>query len=251
MASQNGHKKTTIMTTLVRIAIALVLALFVSSCININLGDGKKGNGVVAEETRKVTEDFTEIAASEGLDVFVTQGKDFKILVEADENVIELIATDIKDGKLRVHTTENIGRATKNIYVSLPEITALESSSGADLIGQNEIKAEKIELDASSGADLELEVVAAEIEADASSGADIRISGQTTSLYAEASSGADIKARDLTAKRCNANASSGAGINVNVLESLTADASSGADIKYSGDPEVSSKKSVSGSVYKY
>jgi hypothetical protein len=251
MPSLAEHKKTTIMTTLVRIAIGLVLALFASSCINMNFGDGKRGNGVVAEETRKVTEKFTEISAAEGLDVFVTQGDEFKILVEADENVIELIATDIREGKLRVHAIENIGRATKNIYVSLPEITVLESSSGADLIGQNEIKAEKLDLEASSGSDLEVEVVASEIEADASSGADIKISGQTDVLYADASSGADIKARGLLAKRCNADASSGSDISVNVSESLTADASSGADISYSGDPEVSKKKSVSGSVRKY
>jgi len=159
------------MTTLVRIAIGLVLALFASSCININFGNGKKGNGVVAEETRKITEDFTEISAAEGLDVFITQGDEFEIMVEADENVIELIATDIRDGKLRIHTTENIGRATKKIYVSLPEITVLESSSGADLIGQNEIKANKLDLEASSGSDIEVEVVASKIEADASSGA--------------------------------------------------------------------------------
>lgn len=239
------------MTTLVRIAIGLVLALFASSCVNINFGNGKKGNGIVAEETRKVTEDFTEISAAEGLDVFVTQGDMFKILVEADENVIELIATDIKDGKLRIHALENIGSATTNIYVSLPEITVLESSSGANLIGQNIINSQKLDLEASSGSDLEIEVVSSEIEADASSGADIKISGQTAILYANASSGADISARDLMAKRCNADASSGAGIAVNVSEALTADASSGADISYSGDPEVSKKKSVSGSVRKY
>lgn len=237
------------MTTLVRIAITLLLALLVSSCISF--GNGKRGNGVVAEETRKVNEDFTEISASEGLDVFVTQDDDFKILVKADENIIELIATDIEDGKLRIHAIENIGRATKSIYVSLPEITVLNSSSGADLIVKNEIKAEKLSLTASSGSDIEAEVVASEIEADASSGADIEISGQTNLFYADASSGADIKARSLQTKHCNADASSGSDISVSVSESLTADASSGADISYSGNPEVISKKSASGSVQKY
>lgn len=237
------------MTTLVRIAITLLLALLVSSCISF--GEGKRGNGVIAEETRKVTENFTEISASEGLDVFVTQDDEFKISIEADENIIELIGTDIEDGKLRIHAIENIGRATKNIYVSLPKITALKSSSGADLIVQNEITSQKLTVEASRGSDIEVEVVASEIEADASSGADIIISGQTDLLYADASSGADIKAKGLTAKRCNADASSGSDISINVSESLTADVSSGADISYSGDPKVTAKKSVSGSVRKY
>ncbi|WP_437394953.1 head GIN domain-containing protein [Flagellimonas lutimaris] len=240
------------MTTLARLAIAALLSLFASSCMmDMNFGNGKTGNGEVVEETRNITEEFDVVLASEGIDVFVTQGSEFKISVEADENIIDLIGTDIKDGRLKIHAIENIGRATKNVYVTLPEITALESSSGADLIAQNVIKAENIELDSSSGADLHVEVVAGEVSADASSGADIKISGQADALFADASSGSDIKAQDLMVKRCNADASSGADISVNVSESLVADASSGADIKYTGEASVQTKKSVSGSVRKY
>ncbi|MEM7486848.1 MAG: head GIN domain-containing protein [Bacteroidota bacterium] len=240
------------MTTLAKIAIAALFSIFATSCnFDINFGDGKKGNGEVVEESRNVSEDFTVVSASEGLDVFVTQDQEFKISVEADENIIDLIATDIKDGKLRIHALENIGRATKKVYVSLPEITALKSSSGSDLIVQNVIKSEKIELDASSGSDLHVELIASEVSADASSGADIKVAGKTDSFYADASSGADIRARELMAKTCNADASSGSDISVNVSESLVADASSGADISYTGEASVQKKKSVSGSVHKY
>ena len=240
------------MTTLARMAIAALLALFMTSCaFDVNFGDGKRGNGEIVEESRGITRDFNSVHASEGLDVFVTQGDQFKILVEADENIIDLIGTDIKDGRLKIHAIENIGRATKNIYVTMPNITELSSSSGADLVAQNVIKADKIEFDASSGSDIEAQVNANEVIAEASSGADIRVSGRTDVLYADASSGSDIKARGLETKRCNADASSGADISVNVSESLTADASSGADISYSGEASVTHKKSVSGSVHKY
>ena len=240
------------MTTLARLAIAVLLSLFASSCMmDVNFGNGKTGNGQVVEETRNIPEEFTEVLASEGIDVFVTQDSEFKIRVEGDENIIDLIGTDVRDGKLKIHAIENIGRATKNVYVSLPNITALKSSSGADLIVQNVVEAESIELDASSGSDLTVELSATEVTADASSGADIKVSGRADMLYADASSGSDIKARDLLVKRCNADASSGADISVNVTESLVADASSGADISYTGEASVETKKSVSGSVHKY
>ena len=89
------------------------------------------------------------------------------------------------------------------------------------------------------------------MEADCSSGADIKVSGRANLLYADASSGSDIKAQDLEAKVCHANASSGADIRVYVTGSLTADASSGADIHYSGDAQVETRKSASGSVHRY
>ena len=240
------------MTTLARIAIAALLALFTSSCaFDISFGEGKRGNGQVVEESREVTDGFTAVYASEGLDVFVTQADKFSINVEADENIIDLIGTDIRDGRLKIHAIENIGRATKNVYVTLPKVNVLETSSGADLIAQNTISSDKIELEASSGSDLEVELDASTVVAESSSGADIKVSGKAETLYADASSGADIKARGLLTKKCIANASSGSDISVNVSESLTADASSGADISYTGEATVQKRKSVSGSVYKY
>ncbi len=240
------------MTTLARLTIAMILAFLASSCmLDVNWGSGVKGNGVVVEESRPISEEFTAVTASEGLDVFVSQGPEFGIRVEADENVIELIGTDIRDGKLKVHAIKNIGRATKNIYVTLPEVTALHASSGAGLEVRGSLETDKIHLDASSGADLHADLVADEVEVDCSSGADIRISGRANLMYADASSGSDIKAQDLEVKVCHANASSGADIKVLVTESLMADASSGADIHYSGDARVETKKSASGSVHRY
>ena len=69
-------------------------------------------------------------------------------------------------------------------------------------------------------------------------------------LDADASSGSNIRAKELLAKKCTAEASSGADIAIHVAESLVAHASSGADISYMGDPDVTTKKSASGSVYK-
>lgn len=239
------------MTTLAKITIAVLMALFLSSCaFDMSWGEGKRGNGVIADDRREITDEFTAVEAHEGLDVYVTQGRDFEILVEADDNVIDLIATDIKDGRLKIHTIENIGRATKKIYVTLPEITALKSTSGADLVTRDPIQADEINLDASSGSDLKVELSADIVYADTSSGADIRISGEANTLYADASSGADIRAWEFKVKTCEADASSGADIRVNVSERLLADASSGADISYTGNADVTKNKSVSGSVRK-
>jgi hypothetical protein len=242
------------MTTLVRITIALILTLFLSSCgFGLNFGDfgsGKKGNGVVTNETREITSDFTVVSASEGLNVHVTNGDEFEITVEADENIIDLIATDIKNDRLRIHAIENIGRATKNIYVTLPEITGLKSSSGAHLSTENMVQSDKLEIDASSGAMLKVLMVANEVEIDASSGANLNLSGDANTVFVDASSGANINAKKLISKICKADASSGGNVSVNVSESLTADASSGGNISYSGEAQVTKKKSISGSVHK-
>lgn len=243
------------MTTLVRITIAFVLALLLSSCgfdINLgNFGTGEKGNGIVVEESREITEEFTVVSASEGLDVYITQGKDFDILVKADENIIDLIGTDIRSGKLKIHAIENIGRATTKIYVTLPKVEGLKSSSGAHLTADTSIVSDKLEVDASSGAHINATVETNRMDVDASSGANIELTGTSNEVVVDASSGANIKAKDLVTSVCDADASSGANVSIHVSENLTADASSGGNISYKGEPSVQKNKSVSGSVGKY
>ncbi len=237
------------MTTLVKITIAIILTLFLSSC-GFDMGPGIKGNNVVVNQSRTITEDFSSVSASEGIKVYVTQAEDYLITVKGDENIIDLIGTDIKNGKLRIHATENIGNATKEVYVSLPNISTLKSSSGSHLTTKNAIKSDNLEVDASSGSILKVEIYCNNLELDASSGANISISGEAKTADIDSSSGSNIKAKDLKTAICNAEASSGSNIKIYVTESLQADASSGANISYSGNASVQKKKSVSGSVHK-
>ncbi|CAZ94216.1 head GIN domain-containing protein [Zobellia galactanivorans] len=243
------------MTTLIRIAIAFLVALFLSSCgFDINLGDfgaGEKGNGTVVTDKRDITDEFTKVSASEGLAVYVTQSKEFDIKVEADENIIDLIATDIKNGKLRIHAKQNIGRATKNVYVSLPVISNLSASSGSRIQTEKALKSDNLDIDGSSGAQINIQLVADALEIDASSGANLNISGQANRADVDVSSGANINAKNLSIQTCSADASSGGNIKIHVSKSLIADASSGGNIAYSGNASVKTKKSVSGSVHKY
>jgi len=243
------------MTTLVKISVAILFALLLSSCaFDFSIGDfgtGKKGNGIVVEESRTVTADFEQVSASEGIIVHLTQADDFAISVEADENIIDLIATDINNGKLKIHAIENIGAATKNVFVSLPHISALKSSSGAQLTAQNTITSNALTLKASSGSILHAAIAVKELELDASSGANINIQGKANDVLIDGSSGANINAKKLLATHCNAEASSGANVSVHVSQALTADASSGGSISYAGDATVMKNTSVSGSVNKY
>jgi len=151
---------------------------------------------------------------------------------------------------LRIHAEENIGRATKKVYVTMPEITGLKSSSGAHLSSENTVKSDKLEIDASSGANVNIEMLVSEVDIDASSGANLSLSGDAQTVFVDASSGANINAKKLMTKTCQAGASSGGNVSVNVSDDLTADASSGGNISYSGEARVTKKKSVSGSVHK-
>ncbi len=219
------------MTTLAKIIVTLMASLFFTSCYFENLAGGKRGNGNVVTENRDLPETITEIKASEGLDVYITQSNQASLTVEADENIIDLIRTDTSDDRLHIHAEKPIGKSrSKKIYVSLPNITLLQTSSGADMESTDVIKTDLLELQASSGSDLTIRAEANEITCNTSSGADINISGSATSLRAAASSGSDINAGSLYTEDCTARVSSGADIVVHATGKVTFQRSSGGKI---------------------
>lgn len=217
------------MSTLVRIIVSLIISLFFTSCINF--GEGIRGNGNVKTEERPVSGEFTVIKVSEGLDVFVTQDDNASITVEADENIIGFIRTDIQGDVLNIHLEERVGMAeSKKVLVTLPHITRFETSSGAELETNHTIDADRIELHTSSGSHLNVSVNADEVNCHSSSGSHIKVSGTTGIIYTDASSGSHIKANELKAKKAVSKASSGANIAINASEESEANSSSGGNV---------------------
>lgn len=223
-----------------------------SSCNFDSIIGQVNGNGNVETEERRVSENFSEVKGSAGLDVYLTKGSENKIIVEADDNLLEIIETNIDNGRLNITTNKNIGRSkSKKVHVTYKKLDEIYASSGADVIGNSVIKSERIVLEASSGSDIEIEVFAKEVLAETSSGADIHVRGKATLLMASSSSGSEINAKELTVINCNADASSGANIIINVKEKLSTEATSGGNIRYYGNPSaVSNDPSRSGNVHK-
>lgn len=231
----SASKKQTVMTTIIKIIIATLLSLTLFSC---NLDFGAHGNGNVQLEERPINNPFTTIKATKGLTVYITQGNQESILVEADENLQELILTDIENNVLKIHTKENIGYATsKKITVTFKDISKIISTSGSDVYSTNTISTENLTIKTTSGSNMKLDVNASSLYCESSSGSNLGVSGKTNNLIAVATSGSDIKARNLMAISCEVKATSGADITINTSKELIAKATSGGDIKYFGNPE--------------
>lgn len=195
----------------------------------------------VSKQNRTVSE-FHGISVTSGIDLYLTQDNVQKVRVEADEDDMKNLVTEVEGGILKIYMKEkswfNLGwsHTARKVYVSFKTLDKLEASAGSDVISQSVLKLSELELDASSGSDIKLELNADKISAESSSGSDIKLTGKAGYFHANASSGSDIDAIDFQTKRCDANVSSGSDIRVNVTDQLDANASSGGDIAYTGNP---------------
>ena len=225
--------------------------MFGSCNYNINFGDGIKGDGKIIFEVRNISEDFKSIKVSNGIAVILTQSNDKLVSVETDQNIQNHIITKVENGILIIKADEDYNTNTSpKVTVNMPIINDLKASSAAQISSTNILKSNTIEMDASSGSDINVDVEAENISLQTSSGSEITANGKAIKLNTNSSSGSGIDTKKLLANDIIAKASSGSTIDVSPILSLKAKASSGANINYHTTPksitkEVSSSGSVS------
>lgn len=234
------------MNTINKLFVLVLLGLLSTSC----LMTGVIGSRNVTTENREINEDFTGIKVSQGIEVVLTQDSQVSLSAEMDDNLHELLITEVEDDILKMYFEKNVSkRKASIIYLSMPKISSIKTSSGAEVDANNTLKVNDLFVDASSGSEINLRVDANSIESESSSGSEIDLTGTCISFSADSSSGSQIDADELQAETVNAEASSGSDINVYASESITAKASSGASIDCEGNPkEKSIKKSSGGDV---
>lgn len=239
---------TKLIINLVKIIVSILIGLLATSCeIKIDGIESISGNKKVVTENRTVNEPFTQIEASRGLDVEVTQSDILSIVVEADENLLDHIETKISNGTLKITSDKNIKRAkSKKIKISVSNPEKVRASSAAEIEFKNTVIIPSITLKSSSGGEINATVEAENIIGESSSGGEISIEGKALFLEVSASSGGEIDAKDLLANEITASASSGGTVKVRPILSLDGKASSGGTINYYNEPKSVIKKVSSG-----
>ncbi|MBW6533440.1 MAG: DUF2807 domain-containing protein [Mariniphaga sp.] len=231
-------------------ALFFVLILLTAASTTVQAGNSKK------TEIRKVG-NFNAVDVSAGIDLYLKMGETEEVRVEADDDIIENILTEVKNGTLHVYMKKgnffnifnilNFGNtSSRKVYVTVTDLKRIDASSGSDVRSENTLKGDVLIVNSSSGSDVVLDVVYKDISLDASSGADIKVSGKAKTVRVSASSGSDINARNLAAVIGHANASSGADVVVHATGEIYANASSGGDVRYYGNPLVKNIDESSG-----
>ncbi len=234
------------------VLLVAIMAITSTSCVIGGWDTGITGNGNVVEEIRDIS-GFTGVHLSSGIDVLLSEGEEFEVRVEADENLLDVIETELKGDMLVVGTDRvNIRKAkAKRVHVTLPRLETLKITSAGDCEGQTPFHCDDLELIISSAGDLLLEVEADRIDLDISSSGDARLSGKAEVFNVSLSSAGDLHAFDLVAGKVDVDVSSAGDARVHATEEISMSATSAGDIHYMGGARVvHSHKSSAGDIIK-
>ncbi|HCQ66366.1 MAG TPA: hypothetical protein DIU07_14985 [Rhodobacteraceae bacterium] len=211
---------------------------------------------LAAERTFDVS-GFSEVAAGSGLAVEIVQGEGFAVTAEGTPRGLKRLEIDKRGDRLVI---EREARGLERfsplmmaladevvVRVTLPELVAVSASAGSDVTARGSAS-DTFSAEASSGADLVLSGIDADVVTlEASSGSGLEAAGRCGALGAEASSGADLEARGLACDSARARASSGASIEITAA-TVEAEAQSGADVDVWGADSVEAVESSGGDV---
>ena len=199
------------------LSVSLILSTGCSLSRIKNFG-GIQGSGIAKTEARNVT-GFNKVEAGGAVNVQITAGqKDFGVSVEADDNLLSNIKTEVKDDTLKIYSEDGITPKTSiNVKISMPEIVKLELSGASS----GDVANAKTDL----------------IQLKLSGASKVKIGGEVIRLTADASGGSKVEAENLKAEDVYIDASGASGATVLATEELHANASGASKIFYVGEPK--------------
>lgn len=222
-----------------------LFALAAAACSDIL---GERGSGDVITETREVSGFAGIDLASQGR-VEVELGDTERLVIEAEDNLMPLLTSEVEGGTLVLGTTENIDPTEDLVYsVTTTGLDHIRLSGSGDIRAPNTAgDSLTLELTGSGSIllnDMEVEAVNAVI----SGSGDIELSGVAALLDGSITGSGRLQSEALSVERAEVSISGSGDAFVNVSDELVADVSGSGSIEYLGSPTVDSDVSGSGSV---
>jgi len=196
---------------------------------------------------------FSSVKLAISANVYLTQSSTQSFRIEASDKLVQLIETEVKNGRLVIKWTKNNVRHSEKIkiYISMKEIEGVAISGSGDILAEGEINTDKIELAISGSGDMTFSNLNAnDIQSKISGSADIYLAGTKTanSLSVGISGSGDVKAEKLPVKNAIIKISGSGNCKLTVSERLDAKISGSGDIYYKGRPVVNGRVAGSGSI---
>jgi hypothetical protein len=218
-------KKIGIIVFIVCIVVGLSLANFFSSGrispklfnFKFDVGNSVSGSGKVATDKRDV-KGFTSVDVSGVFQVEIVSGKDYSVEVQADDNILPLIETNVSGSTLQIDLKDKAStRSDMVVRITAPNIERVETT-GASKVTASGIKNDSFSINTTGASK-------------------VYLTGETANLDIDVTGASVVDAEQLNAAIANIQASGASKINVNVSGELHSEASGASRIVYSGDPK--------------
>ncbi len=210
-----------------------------------------KGNGNVTTETRN-TGDYDGVSVGGFFDVILVKGKEGKVTLEGEENLLEYIVTEVSKGTLKIKVEKGINiKTTRRLTVTVPveDIDHVSLGGSGNVKSETRLKADNFKVSLGGSGNVTLDLDAGDVKSSIGGSGNINLSGKADYMKSSIAGSGTIKAYELTVNTIKASIAGSGDIRVTVKDEIDATVAGSGSIYYKGNPPKINSKSVgSGSV---
>jgi len=200
--------------------------------------------------------DFDQISMKIGGTVYVTQGDKNEVVLEGDQDDIDKLEVEVRNGELRIESRRrsswrfwNSGNVRVDVYVTVKELNSVTVSGSGDIVGRNTIETDRFRARVSGSGDIEMDIDAKEVQSSISGSGDIELSGSASSGTLSISGSGKFLAEKLRVDDFEVKISGSGRSSITVYGELDVRISGSGSVYYAGEPTgVNSSISGSGKV---
>lgn len=222
----------------------LVISILTASCSLVCID----GEGNIASEDRNPGS-FHSIKLKIPARVILEQGQQYQTRIEAEQNLIPLIKTEITRERLEITAEKCIG-STKGItiYITVPEIELLSIEGSGSVVTASPINGGRLELVINGSGTMKLEATAELLFCGLKGSGQIEISGSSKQQYVKITGSGVYNAASFATAESEI-AITGSGLaEVFTIDKLKAEIDGSGEIRYKGNPTLKSQINGSGGV---
>jgi len=234
------------------VSLGIVLAIVATSLactitvpeINIDINVEKvEGSGNVVEETRTVR-DFSRVRLAGFGRLYIERGATESLRIEAEDNFLQYITTEVKDGELDIRWQKNIlatNRKPINFYLTVKTLDTI-TLDGAGDVEAPDMRAETFTVNANGAGNFQLPGLQADAFVVTISGAgNVTVTGEATAQTVKINGLGNYQARDLWSTTAKVEINAAGSATVRVSDALDATINGAGSINYYGNPTVSQR----------
>ncbi len=198
------------------------------------------GNGNITKNSRNVGS-FDKISAAGPFEVRLVSGKQGEVSVEADNNIVDLVTTEVKNNTLKIAPREGkLFKSSKGnkviVRVQVESIAELALTGSGAINGKTPLKGNvKIVLEGSGKIDLD--IASGNAEALQSGSGDIVLNGKADSFKCTITGSGYIKAEKLETTAVDVTVTGSGDARVFTNSSITGRITGSGNVAYAGNPK--------------
>lgn len=212
-----------------------------------------KGDGNILTAERNLS-DFDEVSCAGSYEVHVIQGSPSTIKIEADENIIPFIVTNVEGDELKIHSKDDVNlAATQKIKLTIvtDKLEGFSLSGSGSVKGENEFTGgDHLNLDISGSGDMHFDVNTPTVKSSISGTGNIYLTGETRSSKINIAGSGDYHAENLKSEMVKVEIAGSGNAYLFAESTLDIDIAGVGNVNYKGNAAVTQNVAGSGKIKK-